>query len=173
MNTVRDAPAEPTAAVEELFRRHGAMLVRLATFLCGDRGAAEEIVQESFAAVIRHWRRLVDHQAALAYVRAAVVNGTRNHHRRAGVARRHLRVAEPEATADVADTLLLAEEHRAVLLALRDLPPRQREVLVLRYWSDLDEGEIAAAMGIARGTVKSTAARALDAIERRLKELHA
>ena len=149
--------ADPRLAVARLYESHRAMLVRLATFLCSDSDAAEEIVQDAFAGLQQNWHRLV-------------VNGTRNLFRRHAVARRHLRVAEPEATAETDYALLLAEEQREVILALRDLPRRQREVLVLRYWSELGEAEIAAAMGISRGTVKSTASRALSAVERRLKE---
>jgi RNA polymerase sigma factor (sigma-70 family) len=62
--------------------------------------------------------------------------------------------------------VLLAEEHREVLAAMQQLAPRQREVLVLRYWSELTEAEIAEALGISRGAVKSTASRALDALEK-------
>lgn len=157
-------------AVAQIYAGQRLPMVRLATFLCGDRDAAEEIVQDAFLGLQRHWSGLGAPGAALAYVRAAVVNGTRNLHRRRDVVRRHLRVAEPEAgpAADVA--LLVEEEHRAVLLALRRLPQRQREVLVLRYWSELSEAEIAEALGISRGTVKSTASRALDALERLLKD---
>ena len=61
---------------------------------------------------------------------------------------------------------MLAEEHREVIAALHGLAPRQREVLVLRYWSNLSEAEIAAALQISQGTVKSTASRALVALER-------
>ena len=66
---------------------------------------------------------------------------------------------------------MLAEEHREVIVALHGLAPRQREVLVLRYWSDLSETEIAAAMGISRGTVKSTASRALAALEKQMEDV--
>jgi RNA polymerase sigma-70 factor (sigma-E family) len=157
-------------AVARIYAEQRAPLVRLATFLCGDRDAAEEIVQDAFLGLQRRWSSLAGPGAALGYVRAAVVNGTRNLHRRRAVIRRHVRVAEPDVgpAADLA--LLVAEEHRAVLLALRLLPPRQREVLVLRYWSELSEAEIADALGISRGTVKSTASRALDGLERLLKE---
>jgi RNA polymerase sigma-70 factor (sigma-E family) len=158
------------SAVALVYATQRAPLVRLATFLCGERGAAEEIVQDAFIGLQRHWPNLAGPDAAVAYVRAAVVNGTRNLHRRRGVARRHLRVAEPDVGPAADFALMLAEEHRAVLLALRTLPRRQREVLVLRYWSELGEAEIAQVLGISRGTVKSTASRALDALERILKD---
>ena len=67
------------------------------------------------------------------------------------------------------DRAVLAEEHREVLAALDRLAPRQREVLVLRYWSELSENEIAEALGISRGSVKSTASRALDALEKMME----
>jgi RNA polymerase sigma factor (sigma-70 family) len=69
-------------------------------------------------------------------------------------------------------SVLLGDEHRQVIDALRTLPRRQREVLVLRYWSDLSEAEIATALGVARGTVKSSASRALDALEKQLGDRH-
>ncbi|MGW5692024.1 sigma-70 family RNA polymerase sigma factor, partial [Streptomyces asiaticus] len=67
------------------------------------------------------------------------------------------------------EPLLLAEEHRQVLDALTELTPRQREVLVLRYWSELTEAQIAEALGVSRGTVKSTASRALVTLEKLLE----
>jgi len=71
-------------------------------------------------------------------------------------------LAEPGAD----DAVMLAEEHREVMAALRRLPRRQREVLVLRYWSELSEVQIAQTLGISAGAVKSTASRGLDALER-------
>jgi RNA polymerase sigma factor (sigma-70 family) len=95
------------------------------------------------------------------------VNGCRSTLRRRRVARGYTPPGPVEA--DGPDTrLLLAEEHREVLAALGTLPRRQREVLVLRYWSGLSEAEIAGALGISRGAVKSTASRALDVLEVRL-----
>jgi RNA polymerase sigma factor (sigma-70 family) len=99
-----------------------------------------------------------------------VVNGARSAHRRQGIVRRHLRVAEPDSLPPAVFALLPAEEHREVVAALRRLRGRQREVLVLRYWANLDEAEIAETLGISRGTVKSTASRALDALENTSKD---
>ncbi len=87
--------------------------------------------------------------------------------RRRRTARDH--VAPIGLASDPADLAVLAEEHREVLAALRRLPGRQREVLVLRYYAGLSEAEIAATTGISRGTVKSTAHRALAALERALQ----
>lgn len=88
-----------------------------------------------------------------------MVNGARSAQRSQGIARRHLRVAEPGALPPADFALSLAEEHREVVAALRRLPRRQREVLVLRYWANLDEAEI------------SQTSRALDALENTLKDM--
>ena len=101
-----------------------------------------------------------------------MVNGVRSLLPAPRVARRHLRVAEPDEAARRRPRLLLNEEHRQVVEALRTLPRRQREVLVLRYWSELSEAEIADALGIARGTVKSSASRGLAALEKHLGDRH-
>jgi RNA polymerase sigma-70 factor (sigma-E family) len=172
----RTAVDQPTAQVEwddallDLYASQRPGLVRLAVLLVDDRAAAEDVVQDAFLALQRRWHA-VDPLAAAGYLRTSVVNGARSVLRRRGVARRHLRVAEPDEgpAADLA--LLLDEEHRQVVEALRTLPRRQREVLVLRYWSELSESEIAATLGIARGTVKSSASRGLSALEKRLGAL--
>jgi RNA polymerase sigma-70 factor (sigma-E family) len=159
-----------TLAVTALFRAHRMDLIRLAVFLTDDRALAEDLVQDAFAALHRRWAALREPAAAIGYLRTSVVNGARASYRRKALVRRHLRVAEPD-TGPAADyALLLSEEHKAVIDSLRRLPRRQREVLVLRYWSGMNEAEIAAALSISRGTVKSTAARGLDALERVLKE---
>jgi RNA polymerase sigma factor (sigma-70 family) len=84
--------------------------------------------------------------------------------RRRQSARAHLRVAEPESTEAADASTLMSEEQRELLAAVRRLPRRQQEVLSLRYWSDLSEAQIAAALGISRGAVKSTASRAIGAL---------
>lgn len=103
-----------------------------------------------------------------AYLHTAVVNAARSVLRRRRTARAYT-PPHPVAAAPVDEGLLLAEEHRRVLDALAGLTRRQREVLVLRYWSELTEAQIAQALGLSRGTVKSTASRALDALEKKLE----
>jgi RNA polymerase sigma-70 factor (sigma-E family) len=137
--------------------------VRLAVLLVDDPATAEDVVQEAFTGLHRHWGRLRDENAALGYLRTAVVNGSRSVLRR----RRTAREYTPPHTADArsAESLaMLSAEHQAVVSALAKLPRRQREVLVLRYYGSLSEAEIAEATGISRGTVKSTASRGLEAI---------
>lgn len=147
-------------------------LVRLATLLTGDRDVGEDLVQDAFVGLHRRWAALADRDRAIGYLRVSVVNGSRSRRRRAAVARRHLRAGEPDDSPPADVAVLLADEHREVIDAVRRLPPRQREVLVLRYWLELGESEIARTMGISPGTVKSTASRALRAVERLLETEH-
>jgi RNA polymerase sigma-70 factor (sigma-E family) len=154
-------------ALVDLYRSHRLPLLRLAVLLVDDRTVAEDVVQDAFLGLQRRWHA-VDPAAAAGYLRTSVVNGARSQLRRRVVARRHLRVAEPDDAPPADLAVLLTEEHREVVEAMRTLPRRQREVLVLRYWSGLSEAEIAEALGVARGTVKSSAARALAALETRL-----
>jgi RNA polymerase sigma-70 factor (sigma-E family) len=158
-------------ALVDLYRSQRLGLLRLAVLLVDDRTLAEDVVQDAFLGLQRRWHA-VDPAAAAGYLRTSVVNGARSQLRRRGVARRHLRVAEPDEAPPADLSVLLTEEHREVVEAMRKLPRRQREVLVLRYWSELSEAEIAAALGVARGTVKSSASRALAALESHLGAGH-
>ena len=107
----------------------------------------------------------------MAYFRTAVVNACRSVHRRRTIARRFGASVEAELWAEPGPsaeaTVILAEDRRRVLQALATLPYRQREAIVLRFYGRLTEPEIAEAMGISRGTVKSTLSRGLDALEGR------
>jgi RNA polymerase sigma-70 factor (sigma-E family) len=147
-----------------LYRAQRLGMVRLATFLVDDRHHAEDLVQDAFAGLHANWHRLRDEQSAVAYLRQAVVNRSRSLLRRRRTAAGYVwpnAIDEPGADRDV----LLAEEHLRLRRALSGLPRRQREVLVLRYWSDLSEAEIAETLRIRAGTVKSTASRGLRALE--------
>jgi RNA polymerase sigma-70 factor (sigma-E family) len=149
--------------LDELYRSHRLSMVRLAVLLVDDLPTAEDVVQEAFSKVHTAWDRLQDPSAAPAYLRTTVINGSRSVLRR----RRTARLFVPPRMTDApgADAaVVLAEEHRAVLAGLQRLPRRQREVLVLRYWGDLSEQGVAEALGISRGTVKSTTSRALAAL---------
>jgi RNA polymerase sigma-70 factor (sigma-E family) len=160
-------PAPPDESVPrtlaDLYRDHRMRMVRLAVLLVDDPATAEDVVQEAFTGLHRHWSGLRDEAAAVGYLRAAVVNGSRSVLRRRRTARDY--VPPHQVNARSAESLaMLSAEHQAVVDALSSLPPRQREVLVLRYYGGLSEAEIADATGISRGTVKSTASRALDAV---------
>lgn len=155
----------PRVDVAELFATHRLGLVRIAVLLVDDLATAEDVVQDAFIGLHRNQERLRDPQAALGYLQTAVVNGCRSTLRRRQTARRHERTFRL-VDEDAPDSeVLLADEHRRVLAAVRSLPAGQQEVLVLRYWSSLSEAEIAAALGISRGAVKSQASRAIDKLE--------
>ncbi len=162
----RSARGAEEVDVPGLYRTQWLPMVRLAVLLVGDTLVAEDVVQEAFLGLYRNQHRLHEPRAAVAYVRASVVNLARSAVRRRVVARRQLRAAPAEWAPGADDGVLLAEEHRQVLAALRTLPDRQREVLVLRYWSNVSEAEIAQLLGISPGTVKSTASRGVDALRR-------
>jgi len=151
------------AAVTDLFRDHHLELVRLALLMVGDVATAEDVVQDAFERLQRGWLGLRRPSSGLAYVRSSVLNGCRSVHRRAAVARRHApELVEPNELS--ADASLAADDRSEVVAALRLLPRRQREVLVLRYYLDLDVAEIAATLRIAPSAVRSTATRGLAAL---------
>jgi RNA polymerase sigma-70 factor (sigma-E family) len=154
--------------VPALYASHRLPLVRMAILLVDDQASAEDVVQDAFIGLHRNQAKVRDPQAAIGYLRTSVVNHARSMLRRRGTVRKHLKAAEPEAIAGADSEVLLAEEHREVLAAVRTLPPRQQEVLVLRYWSNLSEAEIAESLGISRGAVKSQASRAMDKLEQLL-----
>lgn len=156
---------EPAVDITELYAAHRLPLVRLAVLLVDDVASAEDVVQDAFAALARRPHAVRDPSKALAYLRVSVVNTSRSALRRRRTARAYTPPHEL-ASPSPEDTAVLAEEHREVITALQGLSPRQREVLVLRYWSDLSEAEIAHTLGISRGTVKSTASRGLAALEK-------
>jgi RNA polymerase sigma-70 factor (sigma-E family) len=158
------------AAVTALYAEHALGLTRLAQVMLGDRGAAEDAVQEAFAGLFRRWAHLADPERAPQYLRSAVLNQCRNALRSA--ARRNERsrlIADARLAASYVPQLA-TDERGAMLGALRLLPPRQREVLVLRYFLDLPDAEIAQSMGIRPGTVRSAALRGLAALERIMRE---
>jgi RNA polymerase sigma-70 factor (sigma-E family) len=167
------AARDADEALVALYTAHYRSLVRLSALLLRDSAAAEDVVQDAFVAMHGSWRRLRETDKALAYLRQAVVNRSRSR-------LRHLKVAERKAPAllpaDASASLPSAEhgamaalEREHVIKALRSLPQRQREVIVLRYYGDLSEAQIAEAMGISTGAVKSHASRGIGALRDRLE----
>jgi RNA polymerase sigma-70 factor (sigma-E family) len=163
----RQADAE--AAVTALYQAQALGLIRLAHIMLGDRQGAEDVVQEAFCGLYRRWAQLADSEKALPYVRASVLNGCRSVLRRGRGRERALRGAYQPPAASAEAAAVAGEERREVMAALRRLPARQREVLVLRFYLDLSEAEIARAMGIGPSTVRSSAHRALSALARALE----
>jgi RNA polymerase sigma-70 factor (sigma-E family) len=150
-------------AVTALFRAHHLELVRLAVLMTGDLATAEDVVQDAFEHLHRRWHRLREPGSGLAYARASVVNGCRMAHRRSAVARRYApRLAGPDVA--VLDAAAAMADESEMMIALRALPRRQREVLVLRYYADLDVAEIAATLRIGASAVRSTMSRGLAAL---------
>ncbi len=169
----RDSPprtADAGEVVAELYREHALALVRFALTLVGDRPTAEDVVQEAFAGLHHRLHQLADPGKSLAYLRACVVNGCRSVHRsrRRGL-RRPMHHDLPVWSAESA--AMAREDSRQALQAVSALPRRAREILAMRYYLDMPDTEIAAALGVSRGTVSSTASRALSKLARQLKEV--
>jgi len=150
-------------AVLTAYRTHYRSLVHQAAQLLRDIPAAEDVVQDSFIALHLTRPQLADGANALPYLRRSVANRSRSLLRHQTVAGQH----PPDPVADMPSaehSALTRAEHSAVISALSLLAPRQRQVLALRYYADLSEAQIAAALGISRGTVKTHAARGLTSL---------
>jgi RNA polymerase sigma-70 factor (sigma-E family) len=167
-------PAQTSAwdasdVVTEIYTLHYNQLVRLAVMLVHDVQTAEEVVQDAFEAMHLAWRRLRESEKALSYLRQAIVNKSRSVLRHRKVVEMHApKPAPDEQSAEHAALTLI--ERSAVTSALRLLPERQREAVVLRYYGDFSEADIAKAMGISRGAVKSHTARAMASLKSILEQ---
>lgn len=143
---------------EEFVAARGSALLRTATLLCAaSRHDAEDVVQSALEKAYRHWSRIEGDPEP--YVRRILVNLTISRARRRKILR-EVHVAEPPETEipEAADGVVLRD---ALIRELHRLPPRQRAVLVLRYWEDLSEAQTAQLLGCSVGTVKSQASKAL------------
>jgi RNA polymerase sigma factor (sigma-70 family) len=169
--SVTEVVVERDEAVALLFYRHCTALVGLAFCLLGDRGAAEEVVQDAFVALHRHWSGLREQGSALPYLRAAVVNGCRSRQRRLVRARAGLAALRPLTTLvpSSEDTAVSHDEAARVAAAVRSLPTRQREVLVCRFYLDLTETQTATLLQMGRSSVKTHTRRGLAGLTRRLE----
>jgi RNA polymerase sigma-70 factor (sigma-E family) len=175
---VTPLPTNPDVAIAELYHAHWHRLVRLAWLLLRDQLAAEDVVQDAFIATHRSWASIRDGGRVVGYLQTAVVNGCRS-------AQRHNVVVDRQNVRDAAAAdsrgrdsegsaetqVLHTVERDAVMDALRLLPTRQREVLVLRYYSHLSEAQIAHALDISPGAVKTHAHRGLLALRRTIEPL--
>jgi RNA polymerase sigma-70 factor (sigma-E family) len=161
-------PDNAGSAVGALYLAYAVSLIRLAYIMLGDRPAAEDVVQDAFCGLYRHWDGLTDPAGALYYVRSSVLNGCRTVLRRRALGHRVTLYQPPARSAEAA--ALSNEERREVMRAVRALPGRQREALVLRFYLDLPEQEIARVMGVRPSTVRSATHRALRALGKLLGE---
>ena len=163
------AVASAADRLTELYTAHYRSLVRLAAFLTGDRDNAEEVVQDAYVKVLGSWRGIREPDKAEAYLRTAVVNLSRSRLRRRQVADRH-RPDPPPDVCSAESSAMRTVQREAVLHALQQLPQRQREAVVLRYFGDLSEAQTAAAMGCSAGAVKSHTSRAMAALRPLLED---
>ncbi|MBC2906967.1 SigE family RNA polymerase sigma factor [Streptomyces cupreus] len=138
-------------------------LMRTAFLLTGEQHAAEDLVQSTLEQVYVAWRRVGSADEPEAYVRRVMINAHARKHRRR--LREFLAPKDDSGlvheVADTGDRIAQADDRNALLKALAQLPPRQREAVVLRYWEDLTETQTAEAMGCSVGAVKSNAAKGI------------
>ena len=174
-DTAPTLPATDTAADElvvRMFREEGSSLVRLARLFTDDRNAAEDIVQEAFIRLHRSSGRIRDPARTAPYLRSIVLNLARDHNRRGLMSLRHREAMLPPLTPGSLEDAIVADgEHRAVVEALRDLAPRQRDCLVLRFFYELSEREIAETLGISPNSVKTHCRRGMAALDEKLGDL--
>jgi RNA polymerase sigma-70 factor (sigma-E family) len=153
--------------IVEMFQQHGSGLVRMVRMFVDDRNAAEDLVQEAFIRLARSRHRIEDSSKAAAYLRSIVLNLARDHNRRGLVSLRHHLPSDP-LRASLEDTIELREDQRMVIDALRDLPHRQRDCLILRYYDELPVPGIGEVLGISANSVKTHLKRGLRSLEARL-----
>ena len=155
--------------VERLFHEEGASLVRLARLFTDDRNVAEDLVQEAFIRLHRSAGRIDDPNKAAPYLRSIVLNLARDHNRRGLMSLRHRDALKPDGpAAPLEDVVVDGVEHQRIIDALRDLAPRQRDCLVLRFFSGLNTQEIADTLGISPNSVKTHCRRGIATLGNRL-----
>jgi RNA polymerase sigma-70 factor (sigma-E family) len=158
-------------AVTALYEAHALGMIRLAHIMLGDRQGAEDVVQEAFCGLYRRWSHLADPESAVHYVRSAVLNQCRSVLRRRTTSHAPRDLAgHPEPVRSAESAVLTREEREEIMRAVRRLPPRQREALVLRFYLDLSAEETATTMGISPSSVRSATHRALASLGRMLQE---
>jgi len=154
--------AAPASKLAQLYASTGAASVRLAFLLTGDRALAEDIAQDAFVRVVGRLGHLRDPGAFDAYLRRAIVNLAKNHHRRKAIERRFLsRSAPPEAVPPPERQVV---DRHAIVAALGRLSERQRAAIVLRYYEDLSEDAIAEILRCRPATVRSLVARGVQSL---------
>lgn len=152
-----------------LFNAHRVALVRMAALLVDDRETAQDVVQEAFLQLHAHRRSLSSPDAALPYVRRCVLNGARSVLRRRRLTRR-VPVEDPQTRPGVDVAVVSNFEQRAVLAAVRGLPARQQQVVILRFWLDVSVADVADVLGIRPGAVAAATFKAIRTLGRRLSD---
>jgi len=158
-------PDQPVADLEAFLAERGEPLLRTAVLLAGSRDAGEDLLQAALERLLQHWRAVVGDPEG--YLRRTLYNLAADGWRRQRAWQRPLALLRGGASAAAADAVAQVDQRDALLRLLARLPPRQRAVIVARYWEQLSEAETAQALGCSPGTVKSAASRGLS----RLREL--
>jgi RNA polymerase sigma-70 factor (sigma-E family) len=140
-------------------------LLRVAYLACGDETEAEDLLQTALERTYKNWDR-IRHDSPEPYVRRVIVNAAISRARRRAILNIIPMHSPPETSARTSD----ADLRHVLMEAMRDLPPRQRAVIVLRYWEDLSETQTAEVLGCAVGTVKSQASKAMAKLRSALGE---
>lgn len=164
--TAADDAAARTAA---LFAEHHTRMLRVAAVLLPDSSQAEDVVQDAFVSLYSSWGRLRDRDAAVGYLHRSVVNAARSRLRRRVVAQRHLPPPLPDA-ASAEDTALSSLAGGPLVRAMKALPRREREVVLLRHYLDLSERQTADALGLRPGSVKAYGSRGLATLRAALDD---
>lgn len=159
------AELDRRALMEALYLREAVSLVRLARIFTDDRNAAEDLVQEAFIRLFHSAHKIQDEARVSAYLRSIVLNLARDHNRRGLMSLRHQdAMTDRSVPVQPDDELVRTESQATILDALRALSPRQRDCLVLRFYLELSEGEIASTLDISANSVKTHCRRGLAAM---------
>jgi len=159
---------EAAVAVSALYQATAVELIRLAYVILGDRQAAEDVVQDAFCNLFRRWDDLSHVEGAGYYVRVSVLNACRSALRHRAIRGRRVLYELPAPSVEAA--VLGSEERAELIRAVDRLPRRQRETLILSYYLDLPDDEVATLMGVGMSSVRSARHRALETLARNLKE---
>lgn len=158
------------ALLATMFRQEGESLVRLARIFTDDRNAAEDLVQEAFIRLYRSAHRVRDESKLPAYLRSIVLNLARDHNRRGLLSLRHQQTADVVFAEPPEEQLFRSESQSRVIESLGGLSQRQRDCLVLRFFLELSEREIADTLRISPNSVKTHTKRGMAALEKLLED---
>jgi RNA polymerase sigma-70 factor (sigma-E family) len=163
------AESDAAAGTAALFAEHHTRMLRVASVLLADPALAEDVVQDAYVSVYAAWGRIRDRDAAVGYLHRSVVNGARSRMRRRVVALKHQPEPLPD-TASAEDIALAGQAGGSLVRALRQLPRREREVVLMRHYLDLSERQTADALGLRPGSVKAYGSRGLAALRAAMGE---
>lgn len=161
----RSVDSEARDLLVAMFRQEGPSLVRLARIFTDDRNAAEDLVQEAFIRFYRNAHRVRDRSRSPSYLRSIVLNLARDHNRRGLLSLRHEQTSVLEPTESVDEQVFRTQSHADLVAALGELSNRQRDCLVLRYYLELSDSEVAETLGISPNSVKTHVRRGLAGLE--------